>query len=82
MTAMLLSQVSNGSQDGKIFSAQSFATGVSVGIQALVYDDDHDGMVRIFVAFLRAVLPVKVEVSTRAIAANGKTKALTTPPPR
>ena len=32
--------------------------------------------------FLRAVLPMKVEVSARAVVVYGKTKALITPPTR
>ena len=45
-------------------------------------DSDHDRGQNLRVPFLRTVLPPEVEESAQAMAANGETKALISPPPR
>jgi len=57
------------------YSSHNFATRVSFGTQVSVHEGLHGSVVSLHGLFLRAVLPAKVEVSTLAVATDGKTKA-------
>ena len=74
MATILLAMAAKGKTRNH-YSAHNFTSRLSFGTQASVNDSDHIRVVRIG-SFVRAVLATKVEVSARAMAADGTTKDL------